>query len=68
MYNCIPIYLRCKNINKYIENFIKLEGNIHNDILIIMDIINNPNLYYTKTYTERNIKSVNLIQNLPNIF
>lgn len=68
MYNCMPIYLGCKNIKNYLENIITLEGDLIKDISIIKNIISNPELYYKKTYTERNIKAVNLIQNLPNIF
>jgi hypothetical protein len=68
MYNCMPIYHGCKNIDNYVENIVKLEGNIDKDILTILSIINNPNKYYKKTYTEKNIKAVNLIENLPNIF
>ena len=68
MYNCMPIYLGCKNINKYVENILHLEGNIDKDILLIIGILHNPNKYYRKTYTEKNIKSVNLNENLPNIF
>lgn len=68
MYNCMPIYLGCKNLNDYVENVIILEGDLLKDISVIVKIIKNPELYYKKTYTERNIKSINLIQNLPNIF
>lgn len=68
MYNCMPIYLGCKNLNKYLENVVTLEGNIQKDIMIIIDILNNHTMYYKKTYTDKNIKAVNLIQNLPNIF
>ena len=68
MYNCTPIYYGCKNINSYVENTINLTGNISQDIEIIIKIIQNPSSYYMKTYTEKNIKSVNLIQNLPSIF
>lgn len=68
MYNCMPIYLGCKNIEKYVENVFILEGNVEKDIQVIMAILNNPSQYYMKTYTEKNIKAVNLIQNLPNIF
>lgn len=68
MYNCMPIYLGCKNLNKYLENVVILEGDIQKDIQIIIAILNNPRVYYKKTYTDKNIKAVNLIQNLPNIF
>jgi len=68
MYNCVPIYLGCKNLNQYLENVVFLEGDIQKDILMIFEILKNPNEYYRKTYTDKNIKAVNLIQNLPNIF
>jgi hypothetical protein len=64
----MPIYVGCKNINNYLENAIILEGNILKDISVVVEIIKNPELYYKKGYTEKNIKNVNLIQNLPNIF
>jgi hypothetical protein len=68
MFNCMPIYYGCKNINKYVENVLILNGNIENDLRFITDIIIDPHKYYTRTYTEKNVKAVNLIQNLPNIF
>ena len=68
MYNCMPIYFGCKKLNNYVENVIILTGDVNTDILIIMKILQNPHMYYRKTYTEKNIKAVNLIQNLPEIF
>lgn len=68
MYNCMPIYLGCKNLNKYLENVVILEGDVQKDVMIIIEILKNPNKYYRKTYTDKNIKAVNLIQNLPSIF
>jgi hypothetical protein len=68
MFNCMPIYVGCKNIEKYVENIIRLEGDVNKDIKTIIEIIQNSSLYYKKTYTDKNIKAVNLIQNLPNIF
>lgn len=68
MYNCMPIYLGCKNLHKYVENVITLEGDIQKDIMIITEILKNPNIYYRKTYTDKNIKNVNLIENLPRLF
>lgn len=67
MYNCMPIYLGCKNLNQYLENVIILGGDIGRDIQIIMKIIENPYMYYKKTYTDKNIRAVNLIENLPNL-
>jgi hypothetical protein len=68
MYNCTPVYYGCKNINKYVENVITLEGDINKDILVILSIIKYPDKYYKKTYTNKNVKAINLIENLPNVF
>jgi len=68
MYNCNPIYLGCKNINSYVENIIPIGGNANQDIETIIKILVNPQLYYKKTYTERNIQAVNLIQHVEGLF
>ena len=68
MYNCMPIYLGCANINLYVDNVIELEENLEKDLKTIVEIINNPEFYYKKTYTEKNIKAVNLIENIEKIF
>jgi hypothetical protein len=68
MYNCTPIYLGCKNINSYVENVISISGNANQDIETIIKILGNPQLYYRKTYTERNIQAVNLIQHVESLY
>lgn len=68
MYNCMPIYYGCKNISSYVENTINLTGNVLFDINIIVNVLKHPQVYYKKTYTSKNIKTVNLIENLPNVF
>ena len=68
MYNCTPIYFGCKHIDSYIENVIKISGNVEEDLNIILNIIKNPQLYYKKTYNEKNIKAVNLIQNIEKLY
>jgi len=68
MYNCMPIYYGCKNINSYVENTINLTGNILFDLNLIVNVLKYPQVYYKKTYTTKNIKAVNLIENLPNVF
>jgi hypothetical protein len=68
MYNCMPLYYGCKNINSYVENTINLTGNVLFDLNLIVDILKHPQEYYKKTYTNANVKAVNLIENLPNIF
>lgn len=68
MYNCMPIYIGCKNIASYFDNIIKLTGNVEQDILILINIISNPTKYYTPTYNEKNIKTVNLIENVEKLY
>jgi hypothetical protein len=64
----MPIYVGCKNIDNYLDNVIKLSSNIDKDILLIKDILTNPNNYYKKTYSEKHIKSVNLIENIEKLY
>jgi hypothetical protein len=68
MYNCNPIYLGCKNIDSYFDNILKLTGDVNQDILLITKIIKNPTQYYTATYNDKNIKTVNLIENIEKLY
>ena len=68
MYNCNPIYLGCKNIDSYFDNIFKLTGDVNKDILLITQIIKNPTQYYTPTYNNKNIKTVNLIENIEKLY
>jgi len=68
MYNCKPIYLGCKNIDMYFDNIFKLSGNINEDLLLLINIIKNPTQYYKPTYNEKNIKTVNLIENIERLY
>lgn len=66
--NCSPIYLGCHNIDKYFNNIIKLTGNLENDILILINILKNPTIYYNTSYNKKNINTVNLIENIENLY
>lgn len=68
LYNCMPIYLGCKNIDNYFDDIIKITGNIDTDILLLKEITSNPLKYYKPTYNEKNIKIVNLIQNIESLY
>jgi len=68
MYNCTPIYLGCKNIDMYFDNIFKLTGNINQDLLLLTNIIKNPMQYYKPTYNKKNIKTVNLIENIEKLY
>jgi len=68
MYNCNPIYLGCKNIDMYFDNVFKLSGNINQDLLLLISIIKNPMQYYKPTYNKKNIKTINLIENIEKLY
>lgn len=68
MFNCVPIYLGCRNIDSYVDGVMKLSGDVSRDIELIKKILANPAGYYRPTYVEKNILAVNFIYNLPNIF
>jgi hypothetical protein len=64
----MPLYLGCKNIDQYFDNMINLSGNIDDDILLLTEIIKNPESYYKPTYNEKNIKTVNLLENIVDLY
>jgi hypothetical protein len=68
LYNCNPLYFGCKNIDTYFDNVINLTGDVDNDILLIINIIRNPLKYYNNTYNNKTIKTVNLIENIENLY
>jgi hypothetical protein len=68
MYNCKPIYLGCKNIDMYFDNILKLSGNVKQDLLLLINIIKAPMRYYNTTYNEKNIKTVNLLENIEKLY
>lgn len=68
LYNCMPIYLGCKNIDSYLNNMLKLTGNVKDDLLLLIKIIHKPYDYYKPPYNENNIKSVNLIENVERLY
>jgi len=68
LHNCLPIYLGSRNINNYFDDIISLSGDINKDILLIINIIRNPLKYYNNTYNAKNIKMVNLIENIEKMY
>lgn len=68
MNSCMPIYLGCKNIGKYLENCIILSGNINNDLMVLQELLINPMKYYKNPLTENNMNNVNLIKNIKSLF
>ena len=68
LHNCHPIYYGCKNIHNYFDDIIPLSFDIDKDIELIIKILKNPELYYKKTYNQKNLKTVNLIENIDSLF
>ena len=69
LYNCMPIYHGCRNINTYFkDSFISLSGIIEEDMNRIVQIMKNPTRFYKKICTPENIKTPNLPMNLPGLF
>ena len=68
LYNCMPIYNGCNNIDTYFDDIINITGIVHTDIQTLTEILKNPYKYYKPTYNDKNKKTVNLIANLENLF
>jgi hypothetical protein len=64
----MPIYFGCKNINTYFDDIINLTGDVNEDIKLIIKILLKPGQYYKPTYNEKNLKTVNLIENIEKIY
>lgn len=65
--NTTPIYLGCKNIDKYFDNVIKLTGNIKNDLTLLYNICKYSNKF-KKNHNIEKIKSTISIKNAVNLF
>ena len=68
LYNCTPIYLGCFNINNYLDNVLDLSGELVKDLLFLKSVLSNPHKYYIPTYNRKNIKAVNLIENVEKLY
>lgn len=70
LHNCLPIYHGCLNIHAYFDkdDVLTLTGDTERDIPLLIAILKNPRMYYRPTCTDKNKKTVNLIENLENLF
>jgi hypothetical protein len=68
LYECMPIYIGCVNIDNYFDDIIKMTGDINNDILLIKEILHNPIRYYKKPNNTKNLKTINLIENVERLY
>jgi hypothetical protein len=64
-----PIYWGCNKVTeKFPGNVILLSGNIKYDMLLLRDIINNPEKYRRKINVEEVKKKLNIFRNLDKVF
>jgi hypothetical protein len=64
-----PIYLGCKNIDSYFpDNIIKLTGNIDKDIVLLKNILRNPDIYQKNIDLRSIHKKLSLVENIDHIF
>lgn len=71
MCGTIPIYLGCKNIEKYVKDFfVPMTGVYKDDIELIMDVLKKPYQYMkdVKTSKEEIFDNINFIKNVKNLF
>jgi hypothetical protein len=68
LHNCMPLYLGCDHIDQYFDNVMKLTGHVIKDIGLLMLVLKNPAMYYRRTFTDKNKKTVNLIENIGTLF
>jgi hypothetical protein len=71
MCGTIPIYLGCKNIEKYVKDFcVPMTGVYKDDIELILDVLKKPYQYMkdVKTSKEEIFNNLNFIKNVKNLF
>ena len=71
MCETIPIYLGCKNIDKYVKDFyIPMSGVLKNDIELILDVLHSPFKYINKVKTSKDdvFLNINMLHNIKKIF
>jgi len=65
----MPIYLGCRNIKDYFnDNVILLSGNIETDMLLLSNIIKNPEQYKKHINLDEVKNRINLIKNIESLF
>jgi hypothetical protein len=62
-----PLYLGCRNVDKYYKNVIKMTGNLVEDLKLIRKICQNPEKYI-KDVDIKEVENVSSIKNVINMF
>lgn len=64
-----PVYLGCKSIDSYFpDNIIKLTGNIDKDIMLLKNILRNPDIYQKNIDLQVIHKKLSLVENIDYAF
>lgn len=66
--NCMPLYYGCHNISEYFDDVLIITGDLNRDMELIINIFKNPYGYYKPMYNAKNLKTVNLIENMEKVF
>lgn len=66
--NCVPLYYGCHNISEYFDDVLIITGDLNRDMELIINIFKNPYGYYKPMYNAKNLKTVNLIENMEKVF
>ena len=65
----IPIYLGCHNINIYFPEMVHcLSGDVEKDLILLQNIVNEPNKYIKNINIENVKQQTNLLKNIKSIF
>jgi Glycosyltransferase family 10 (fucosyltransferase) C-term len=68
LYNTIPIYLGCRNIDEYLPTHIKMVGDINKDMELLHTIFMNPEKYDIEIDRSHVLKTVNMFHHLDKLF
>jgi hypothetical protein len=69
LYGTTPLYVGCRNIEKYLPNFsIPITGIVANDIAILQNIVKNPALYRKQIDVSDVLNRCNIYSHLDELF
>lgn len=64
-----PIYLGCKNIESYFpDQLLYLTGDVNKDILLIKQILDEPEKYRKKIDTRKSLETISILHNIDKVF
>jgi hypothetical protein len=66
--NCMPIYIGAKQVSNYFQDYISLTGDLVTDLNVLVKILKEPIKYYKHPYNERNLRQINIFENINMLF